>query len=210
MGKIFYILGKSSTGKDTVYKRILHDKSLGLNSVVLYTTRPIRDGEVPDVTYHFVDEETFLKLQKENRIIEDRAYQTMHGLWRYFTVNDTELDLKHKDYLIIGVLQSFLSIRDYFGKENVIPIYIEVDDGVRLQRALDREKKPENHKYTEMCRRYLADTQDFAEEKLAAAGIDRRFVNDDLERCIREIRTYIGGIRDGYESQSNDDGERTC
>ena len=60
MGKIFYILGKSSTGKDTIYKRILNDKSLGLESVVLYTTRPIRDGEIPDVTYHFVDEDTFM------------------------------------------------------------------------------------------------------------------------------------------------------
>ena len=203
MGKIFYILGKSSTGKDTIYKRILNDESLGLESVVLYTTRPIRDGEIPDVTYHFVDEDTFTKLKEEGRVIEDREYHTMHGLWRYFTVNDKTLDLKHKDYLIIGVLSSYLSIRDYFGADAVVPVYIEVDDGVRLQRALDREKKPENRKYTEMCRRFLADTEDFAEEKLQAAGIKRKFVNDDLERCIDEIRAYIGGIRNGHKSQSD-------
>ncbi len=202
MGKIYYILGKSSTGKDTIYKRILNDGDLKLESVVLYTTRPIRDGEIPDVTYHFVDEEAFQKLKKEGRIIEDRKYHTMHGLWRYFTVNDKELDLEHKDYLIIGVLSSYLSVRDYFGSDAVVPIYIEVDDGIRLQRALDREKKPENRKFTEMCRRFLADTEDFSEDKLAAAGIEKRFVNKDLESCIGEIRAYIGGIRNGYEGQS--------
>ncbi|MBP5384174.1 MAG: guanylate kinase [Lachnospiraceae bacterium] len=202
MGKIFYIFGKSSTGKDTIYKRILHDKNLNLESVVLYTTRPIRDGEIPDVTYHFVTEDDFQRLKRENKIIEDRSYNTVHGLWRYFTVNDAELDLEHKDYLIIGVLHSYLSIREYFGEENVVPIYIEVDDGIRLQRALDREKKPENRKFTEMCRRYLSDSEDFAEEKLIAAGINRRFVNDDLEHCIEEIRTFIGGIQNGHESQS--------
>lgn len=203
MGKIFYILGKSSTGKDTIYKRILNDEALHLKSVVLYTTRPIRDGEIPDVTYHFVDEETFWKLKEEGKILEDREYHTVHGLWRYFTVDDETLDLENQDYLIIGVLQSYLSVRNHFGDDNVVPIYIEVDDGIRLQRALDREKKPENRKFTEMCRRFLADTDDFSEDKLLAAGIQKRFVNDDLERCIAEIAAYIGGIRNGYESQSD-------
>lgn len=206
MGKIFYILGKSSTGKDTIYKEVLNRTQLGLNSVVMYTTRPIRDGETPDKTYHFVDEAKYLELNDKGMIIEARAYNTMHGLWRYFTVNDTELDLDNKNYLIIGVLQSFLSTRDYFGKDNVIPIYIEVDDGIRLQRALDREKRPENRKYTELCRRFLADTDDFAEEKLLAAGIDKRFVNDDLNRCIEQICDYIGGIIDGYQNKSAESG----
>lgn len=208
MGKIFYILGKSSTGKDTIYKEVLNRTQLGLNSVVMYTTRPIRDGEIPDKTYHFVDEVKYLELNDKGMIIEARAYNTMHGLWRYFTVNDTELDLDNKDYLIIGVLQSFLSTRDYFGKDNVIPIYIEVDDGIRLQRALDREKRPENRKYTELCRRFLADTEDFAEDKLLAAGIDRRFVNDDLNRCIEQICDYIGGIIDGYQNKSAESGNK--
>lgn len=209
MGKIFYILGKSSTGKDTIYKRVLNDPALNLSSVVMYTTRPIRDGEIEDVTYHFVDEAGYQKLYESGLIIEGRAYNTMHGLWRYFTVNDTELDLDNKDYLIIGVLQSYISTRDYFGADNVVPIYIEVDDGIRLQRALDREKRPENRKYTELCRRFLADTEDFAEEKLSAAGITRRFVNDDLDRCIEQICDYIGGIIDGYKSKSDKSGNES-
>lgn len=45
MGKIFYIMGKSSSGKDTIYSRLLEDSQLGLSRIVLYTTRPMREGE---------------------------------------------------------------------------------------------------------------------------------------------------------------------
>lgn len=207
MGKIYFILGKSSTGKDTIYKNVLKNPALELNNIVMYTTRPIRDGEIPDKTYHFVDEAEFHRLDEAGKIIEEKAYSTMHGLWRYFTVKDEDMDLDNKDYLIIGVLKSYISIRDYFGADKVVPIYIEVDDGIRLQRALDREKKPENHKYVEMCRRFLADTEDFSEDKLEAAGINRRFVNDDLDRCIAEICDYIGGIINGYKGKSDKSGD---
>jgi len=68
---------------------------------------------------------------------------------------------------------------------------IELDDGIRLQRALDRERKEEHPKYKEMCRRFLADCEDFSEEKIQEAGICRRFYNEDLEQCLTEIVAYI-------------------
>ena len=55
-------------------------------------------------------------------------------------MNDDQIDLEHQNYLIIGTLESYLKIRDYFGKEKVVPIYIEVEDGERLSRALNRER----------------------------------------------------------------------
>lgn len=194
MGKIFYILGKSSTGKDTIYRRILEDSELNLNDIILYTTRPIRDGEINGKSYHFVNEEEYSNIKASGRIIEERSYDTIHGLWRYFTVSDENIDLDNNDYVIIGVLNSYVSTRDYFGEDKVIPVYIEVEDGVRLQRALDREKKPENRKFKEMCRRYLADSDDFSEEKIAAAGIEKRFENIDLDQCINEVKTYIRAL----------------
>lgn len=194
MGKIYYILGKSATGKDTIYKSLMKDPSLNLKAVVMYTTRPMRDGEENGKSYYFVNEEAFLEYKKNGKIVEERSYNTMHGLWRYFTVLDNQIDLdSNNDYLMIGVLQSYVYTRDYFGKDSVIPIYIEVDDGIRLQRALDREKRPENQKYVEMCRRFLADNEDFSEDKLVKEKINRRFVNDNLEDCILEIADYIRG-----------------
>ena len=68
---------------------------------------------------------------------------------------------------------------------------IELDDGVRLQRALNREKKQKVPKYEEMCRRFLADSQDFSAENIKKAGITKSFYNDNLKHCTKEIIQYI-------------------
>ena len=44
MGKIYYVMGKSASGKDTIYKRLVKELP-ELGTVRMYTTRPIRDGE---------------------------------------------------------------------------------------------------------------------------------------------------------------------
>ena len=150
MGRIFYILGKSSTGKDTIYKKLVNRNKNGLKNIVMYTTRPMRDGEIDGVTYNYVTEEKYKELEDKNLIIESRVYNTVHGLWRYFTVKDEQIDLEDNNYIIIGVLQSFISTSEYFGKDKVIPIYVEVEDGERLFRALKREMQPGNHKYAEL------------------------------------------------------------
>lgn len=191
MGKIVCLMGKSSTGKDTIFKKLLACKDLDFDTVVPYTTRPIREGERNGIEYFFTDEEGYEKLQKEGKVIEARAYNTFHGLWRYFTVDDGRINLDEKDYLVIGTLEAYHNMKEYFGEDRVLPILIELDDGVRLQRALDREKKPENHKYEEMCRRFLADSVDYSSENIQKAGITKSFVNDDLNKCMKEIITYI-------------------
>ena len=61
MSKIYYMMGKSSTGKDTLYKRVFSDASLQLKTLVSYTTRPIRDGETDGVEYFFCDEAKVLE-----------------------------------------------------------------------------------------------------------------------------------------------------
>ena len=60
-----------------------------------------------------------------------------------------------------------------------MPIYIEVEDGERLSRALNRERMQESPKYEELCRRFLDRCERFSEEKLKEAGITRRFVNQE-------------------------------
>ena len=99
--------------------------------------------------------------------------------------------MKNSDYLGIGTLESYVKMREYYGKETVCPVYIEVEDGERLARALKRERGQEIPRYEEMCRRFLADQEDFSEEKIAAAGITRKFQNVDLEECVEEIAEYI-------------------
>ena len=191
-GKIFLLMGKSTSGKDTIYKKLIADNELSLNKVVPYTTRPMRDGEKDGVQYFFKLEEEYLDLKNAGKIIEERTYHTNYGEWRYFTVDDGQINLEEGNYLVIGTLESYCYIRDYFGKDNVVPLLIDVSAKIRLERAMHREEKQENPKYDEMCRRFLADEEDFAEKKIEEAGVTYRFENNGaIEDCTEAIRRHI-------------------
>lgn len=192
MGKLFYVMGKSSSGKDTIYSALLEQTELELQPFIIYTTRPIRSNETDGVQYHFVSTEILEEMQKSGKVIELRTYQTVHGPWNYFTADSDQIDFEQNDYIGLGTLESYVKIREYYGTERVVPIYIEVEDGLRLQRALQRERSLAEPKYEEMCRRFLADQKDFCEEKIQAAGICRRFTNNGtLQECINEIMPYL-------------------
>ena len=152
MGKIYYLMGKSASGKDHIYENLIQETALDLKPFVLYTTRPIRSGEQDGREYFFVDEKRLSELREAGKIIEERMYSTVQGPWYYFTA----------------------------------------DDGLRLSRALERERKQTEPKYAEMCRRFLADCEDFTEEKIAEAGIVRRFSNNSTpEDCFSEIQNFV-------------------
>ena len=191
MGKIFYLMGKSASGKDTIYKKV-KEQLPELKTIVIYTTRPIREGECDGREYFFVNEEALQQLQEAGKVIELRTYQTIHGPWSYFTVDDGQFD--REDHLIaIGTLESYMQLKTYFGEGKLLPIYIEVEDGLRLERALSRERQQKEPKYEELCRRFLADAADFSNEKLAEAGITRRFANLEMGTCTKEIVEEIKG-----------------
>jgi guanylate kinase len=187
MSKLYVVMGKSATGKDTVFKRLKENKELHLKSVTGYTTRPIRNGETEGVEYYFVTVDVLKELKEKNKVIEHRAYNTMHGIWNYFTVDDGQIDLRSSDYIMIGTLEAFEQIRNYYGEEAVVPIYIEVEDGIRLQRALQREQSQVKPKYAELCRRYLADEEDFSEENLNKLNINKRYENHNIDKVLYEI-----------------------
>lgn len=191
MGNIYCLMGKSASGKDTIYNRLLAMERLHLRCVVPYTTRPMRSGEIDGQTYVFCTEQQVADFEAAGKIIELRAYHTMYGIWKYFTADDGQICLAESDYLMIGTLEAYEQIRDYFGMDKVCPVYVEVDDGLRLQRALDRERAQDQPKYAEMCRRFLADEEDFSEENLERAGITKRFQNTDLDQVTQEIASYM-------------------
>lgn len=186
MGKIFCLMGKSACGKDTIYKQILSAKNLPLKTLIPYTTRPIRDGERNGVEYYFLTDEEQQALERQGKIIELRAYHTLHGLWKYFTVNDHQLNLANHNYLIIGTLESYARLQEYFGIDRLVPLYIELEPGERLQRALDRERMQTEPKYAELCRRFLADEADFSSEKLTQAEISDIFINNNSAECAKK------------------------
>lgn len=187
MSRIYIIMGKSASGKDTIYKKLLAEESLGLKTIVPYTTRPIRQGEMDGVEYFFVKEETMKELERQGRVIECRCYDTIHGKWYYFTADDGQIVSGKDNYLMITTLAGYEKLRDYYGADCVVPVYIQTEDGRRLERALKREQQEKNPKYAEMCRRFLADSEDFSEERLKRAGISKRYENTELSVCLSEI-----------------------
>lgn len=191
MSKIFYLMGKSASGKDTIYKKV-KEQMPELKTIVIYTTRPIREGELNGREYHFVDDDKLKELQEAGKVIELREYNTVHGIWKYFTADDGQF-AGDDNYLAIGTLESYVKLRDYFGQERLVPIYVEVEDGLRLERALARERMQATPKYEEMCRRFLADAADFSVENLKEAGITRKFTNMDVDKCVQGIILDIQG-----------------
>ena len=181
-------MGKSATGKDTIYKKLLDSEEVKFKKVISYTTRPIRSGEKNGKEYNFSTVEEYNAYRENKQIVESRSYNTIHGIWYYYMVNDNQIKKdSNEKYLLIGTLESYSQIREYYGKDNVVPIYIEIEDGERLTRALEREKQQVEPKYAEMCRRFLADSEDFSEENLRKNEIEKRYINDTLEECIAEI-----------------------
>ena len=128
MSKIFFVLGKSCSGKDTIFQSLKENKQLNLKTVVGYTTRPMRVNEKDGVEYFFVDQNKLEELKKAKKVIECRDY---------------------------------------------------------------RERNQSEPKYKELCRRFLADEEDFSEEKIEKAGIKKRFENNNLNQCIKEIEQEI-------------------
>ncbi len=188
---LYVIMGKSSSGKDTIYRKLMEDNELKLNKIITYTTRPARAGEVEGNEYHFVDEAKMNEMDRNGKIIEKRAYDTVYGVWNYFTADDENVKIDRNNYMVIGTLDSYEQLRAYYGEKKVMPIYIEVEDGERLARALEREREQDEPKYSEMCRRYLADEKDFSAKRLEKLGIKSKYFNNDIQQCMNQIKEQI-------------------
>ena len=191
MGKVFCIMGKSGSGKDTIFKEIIKDNSLNLKKIVGYTTRPKRVEENDGVEYNFIDDDMINKFIQKNKVIELRKYDTVNGIWYYGTMDDGQINLQTNSYIVISTLESYSSFKEYFGSNNVIPLYIDVDDGIRLQRILNREMSEDSPNYKEICRRFIADSEDFSNKNLKLNGIEKIYSNNNLVECIADVKNNI-------------------
>lgn len=190
-GTIFCLMGKSATGKDTIYAKVqsrLERDGIPVSGVITYTTRPRRAHEIDGDEYYFLDSEELAALEKSGKVLERRDYDTEYGLWSYATIDDGQIHGDNR-YIVIGTPEMLSSLVNRFGGEHIVPIMITIDDGTRLMRALTREMQQEKPKYDEMCRRYLSDKRDFAD-------IENRddiavFANREIEQCSGEIVNFI-------------------
>lgn len=185
MSRIFCIVGKSCSGKDTLYKAILGEHRPDLIPVIPYTTRPRRNDEVEGLNYYFVNDKQLLAYENANQIIEKRQYNTTQGIWSYFTLKFS-ID-ESKDYILITTLDGVRTLIKYYGTQMVHVIYLYVDDRVRLLRCIEREALQSHPDYSEVCRRFIADQKDFAKEQLHQfINIHQINTQSSTELCTRE------------------------
>ena len=194
MKKLFVILGKSSTGKDSILKYVIKYHEDSLYKIIPYTTRPIRSNEMNGKDYNFVTEEQMNNLK--SYIIVTRCYDSyMGGKVYYFTVIDDAFYRSNKNGIIIGTLESLKSFKEKLAdKLEIVPIYITVDDYTIISRSIEREKSNNGTNYKEICRRFIADCEDFSDERLKEAGINRgnTFKNYSFSTCTKLIENYMG------------------
>lgn len=200
MANLIYIMGKSATGKDTIYNEI--KEKINIEPYVPYTTRPQREGEKQGREYYFITKKQFEMLKDMKKVMEYRSYNTINAkgekdIWTYATIDDKQWK-KEGNLLSIGTLESYNSLLKYIKNHpekslNIVPVYITIDEKERRKRAIKREEKQQKQNIKEMERRLKADEIDFSKERLEEAGITPKetFENYDLQECIQKILTYI-------------------
>ena len=180
MSKIFCLMGKSASGKDTLAKAI--NKEIGIPIAVSCTTRPMRVGEVQHREYHFLTEEEFH--QKE--FVEKREYHVYNGdTWHYgYTKDEFE-----EDCIAIVDVEGYETLKDYFGEENVYAFYIYADEQTLIKRLIKRGDNPK-----EIKRRLDDDDirfNNFIDEVIF--GGEHCMINNNYELAdaVNELKTLI-------------------
>ena len=191
MGKIVLFMGKSASGKDAIRRHLIKTNKFAFKEMIMSTTRPIRTGEIEGREYYFKTEEEMHLLEQEKKIIESRKYNTIYGPWYYFTTSDS-IDLNRYNYIGSNTLVVYDQFVKYYGTDKIIPILIDVKNDIRLERALERERKEKNPKYQELCRRFLADSEDFSLENIKKRNITNIISNNgDFNSTIEEVEKVI-------------------
>ena len=185
--KLFLLMGKSATGKDTICEALLRRFEGRLRKIVPYTTRPLRAGETDGVEYHFVTVEEMQRMQQEGRVLECRTYHVVVGDWHYFTADDGQIDESGVHTIMIATPEVYFGLKKTKYADAIVPIYLESEDEERLLRSIWRERKQSKPNYAEVCRRYLADERDFAPEIIDQMNVRLRFLNWQFTSCMRLV-----------------------
>lgn len=153
MIKIIYcILGMSNTGKSTIARETA--KRINLPLIISYTSRPIRPNEIKDVDYHYVDNKHFD--DNFDDFIEMREYTVFDGsVWKY-GYKKSDFNSKNGDFLVVIETDGYNSFKQFFGKEQVLPIFINSPIEELYKRAQKRGDNPK-----EIVRRLEDDQQKF-------------------------------------------------
>lgn len=179
------LCGKSASGKDTLLRQLV--QNYNFTPIVSTTSRPPRKGEIEGVDYHFITRMEFERRIKEKNFLEYRSYKTLvqnkPDIW-YYGSEKMELD-PNKDYIVVLDLEGTQSFIDYYqDKTDIFPVYIDIPDELRKQRAMSRSSFDE----TEWERRCADDAIKFSPENVSKVTkvslLNNRTIDDLIQTFL--------------------------
>ena len=179
---IIVLVGKTASGKTTVANELC--KNHGYKRIITYATRPMRENEVQDVDYHFISDEQFNEMVKNNEFTEYKRYNTAHGVWSYGSVITSEQELSDDCYVIILTPQG---LRDLSKKiSQYIAFYLNVSFESQLERLKRRGDEEQ-----QIIKRLKNDAKDF-ENVLDI--VDYNFYTDVLSSSPQRVANMISNF----------------
>lgn len=128
MSKTVVLVGRMCSGKTTLAKAL---EEKGFKRIITYTTRPMRDGEVDGVDYHFIGSDEFKRLYNTGFFAETTIYKDSSGYLRYGSCK-YDYSIKNDTVIILNP-QGVISLR-----EAAFVVYLDIPSNLLLDRARDR------------------------------------------------------------------------
>lgn len=146
------LIGKSSSGKDTIKKELLRR---GMNDIVTYSTRTPREGEVDGVAYHFISDFKFLEKKMHGHFAETTYYDTANMGRVYYGTAIEDLKNAPDNTVIILNPSGLRAVKKIEGLDT-LSFYVTAKKSVLKKRL---KVRGDNRK--EAKRRIKADNRDF-------------------------------------------------
>lgn len=182
---LIIITGKSCAGKDTL-KQAFMDK--GAEPLLSDTTRPMREGEEQGKQYNFIDRSEFNK----DDYIEYREVPEAGKPSIFYGTPKKEID-NAQIYVTIKDRQGAEALKDYYGRDNVYVLYLDVPYAVRHRRSFIRDNGYANRDWSQKwCMRALRDDMDFKDIYSVADIIYDMKSLENIEDTAEKTLYFIG------------------
>lgn len=194
---IFFILGKSCSGKTTILNTILEHNlnyNLNLKRIKLHTNRPQRSPIEDDSEYYF--DKTPVEELNHHDLFDAQFYTVKNKdgeseLWYYYTSLD-EFNNDNLFYIVQGPLVMYNSYVNKFGDTmNIVPIYIKCNEDERVMRYVEREKKKLYPNWSEMYRRLHEDESKFKDIDFLVDKAKNKIIITNYNNTFHNVASYI-------------------
>ena len=176
------LAGVSGAGKDTIKKAIIQ-KRKDIISVPSFTTRQPREGDIPGLTYNFVDMDEFKRMISDEELLEyNFHHNNFYGTSKKLMLEKLkEGNIIIKDIDVDGVSNLVRILKDEI---KVITIFLKVPRNILIERIKERDIGISDKEVELRISR-----MDYEESKIPE--FDYCIENSDLNKTLEKIENII-------------------